>query len=234
MADDLNGADAGGEAGAGGDAGTLLGSDPGALDAGKEQAAGEQAKDPTTLLGAEGTEDDDAGKQDGDGADKDKKTDDPAAEVPENADGYELKFADGVKLDEELLTSFKSTAHELGLTQGQSQKLASLYESHVAKANEAAQKAQVEALNKAQGEWEAELKGSETYKADVGYARKALREYGSPELRAVMNQTRIGSFPAFFKFVSAVGKALSEPGIKGTGDNKTPELPIAQRLWKNM
>ena len=42
---------------------------------------------------------------------------------PESADKYEIKFGEGVAVDDKLLGSFRDTAHKLGLSQGQAQAL---------------------------------------------------------------------------------------------------------------
>ncbi|MDR1684870.1 MAG: hypothetical protein LBR82_00235 [Desulfovibrio sp.] len=185
-----------------------------------------------TLLGpkaqqaAEGVEKPDEGPKEpapGEGKAGDKKEpekpaeDDPAAKVPDKPEGYEIKFAEETQVDEAMLSTFKATAHELGLSQGQSQKLASMYEAQVGRLQEAAVKAQQAALGKVQLEWEAKIKADKDFAQKHNNAMLALRRYGSPELTAVMDQTRIGSFPAFFDFVAAVGGALAEPGFKGSG-----------------
>ncbi|MDR1947613.1 MAG: hypothetical protein LBQ51_10690 [Desulfovibrio sp.] len=233
MADDPNSAGSGNEtqlpdAGAGADAGA----------GGDGTTTAPEGGAPTTLLGVEP----DAGKDDaggdkgegkeGDGkAPKDKQDEDPASKVPDTPEGYDLKFAEGTKVDEELLSGFKTTALELGLTQGQSQKLASLYEAHAVKTRDAVLKAQMENVDKAQGEWEAEIKGEKDFDANLAYAQKTLRQFGNPELTEVLNQTRMGSFPPFYKFMVSVGKALAEPGFRGDSAMRNSNIPLRDRMW---
>ncbi|MDR3176021.1 MAG: hypothetical protein LBU06_05765 [Desulfovibrio sp.] len=202
---------------------------------------GAKGQDGPTLLGApeepgadgEGAGGEGGSDKSGDGTGAKDNPDDPAASVPGRPEDYKLEFAPETRVDATLLEAFQKTAHELGLTLGQSRKLAALYEGHAARMGDAAEKAQLEALDKAQADWEAEIKSDMNFAADFAHARAALRQFGSPELAGVMNQTRIGSFPAFFKFVAAVGKALAEPEFKGAGGSRG-DLPLRDRLWPDM
>ncbi|MDR2123596.1 MAG: hypothetical protein LBP38_01240 [Desulfovibrio sp.] len=213
--------------------------------AAEEKAAGNEKAgraDAGTLLGAAGDGNDAAhaagsGERDGgrsEGKADGKETDpDPADKVPDTPAGYALTFADGARIDAALLDGFKNTAHAVGLTQKQSQSLAALYEKHVAEMDDAARQAQSEALDKAQSQWEAEIKSDGEFEENYAHARRALRRFGSPELTTVMNQTRIGSFPAFFTFVAAVGKALAEPAFKGAGSGN-PGNSVGRILYPDM
>jgi hypothetical protein len=259
MADDPNAVGSGGDvkpdagagtgqgAGAGGQGDAGLKGDKGGTEGkgdtgdglGKETLLGKGAGKPAD--GAEKPAGDGKDPAAGDGKGDDKKEpekgkdDDPAAKVPDKPEGYELKFKEDTHVDEGMLEGFKSTAHELGLTQGQVQKLAAMYEERAAKAGEAAHKAYVERLNKAQAEWESRIKADKDFEQKLTLATQALRQFGSDELNAVMDQTRIGSFPAFFNFVAAVGKALAEPEAGGSGaGGQGQEKPLADRLWPGM
>jgi hypothetical protein len=226
MAEETKAAESGGEnlnsdAGAGGqdDAGAGLTGDTLLGDKASKAAAG------TDKAGDDGKDAAAGDDKAGDKKEPDKgKDDDPAAKVPDKPEGYDLKFGEDIVIDETMLSTFKATAHELGLSQGQSQKLASMYEAEVGRIQEAAITAQREALDKAQVEWETKIKADKDFEQKYSNAMLALRQFGSAELTQVMDQTRIGSFPAFFDFVAAVGGALSEPGFKGSGTgggNKT-------------
>ena len=206
---------------------------------GGESLNGEQNVDPLakdTLLGAS-DEGEDTTPGDGDTATESTTKEaagDPAAMVPDKPDGYDLKFDEATVVDNEMLGGFKATAHELGLTQAQTQKLASYYESQIAKINETALKTQIASLDKAQEDWEAQIKGDKEFRQNFTNARAALKEFATQELVEVMNQTRIGSFPAFFHFVAAVGKALAEPETRGAAATSREEPSLRDRLWPNM
>ena len=167
------------------------------------------------------------------GESKQAKDGDPASLKPDKPEGYELSFDKGVNVDQGLLASFKNTAHELGLNQGQAQKLAALYAGHVAGSAEAANKAQLAALTEAKKGWESEITARPGFKQEVMDARRTLKEFGSEELCTIMDDTLLGSHPVFFDFMVKVGKALAEPGFRGSGGSEN-EKPLADRLWPGM
>ena len=154
------------------------------------------------------------------------KPDDPAALVPEAPDGYALTFQDGVNVDKGLLGNFQQAAHKLGLNQGQAQELANLYAADAAEK----EKAQAQAMAETQRTWEAEIKNTATFSEDCRSARATLIEFGSfghvnekgepalhPELKEIFDDTLIGSHPKVFSMFAAIGKALAEPTVRGSG-----------------
>ncbi len=190
----------GGQGGAGDNGGTLL-TKPDAApapggDGGQPPAAG-----TTPEAGKEGA------------ADGGNTPPDPLTLVPENADGYTLGFKEGTEVDVELEKGFRAAAHEMGLNQGQAAKLAGLYEAHTKQAGEA----QAVAMQKTVQGWEAEITASPTFTADEGHAKRALQQFGSPELTDLLNESFLGSHPQVFRLMTNVGKALAEPTLKGKG-----------------
>ena len=155
------------------------------------------------------------------------------AAVPDKPDGYALKFAEGLTIDNALLGGFQNTAHELGLSKGQAQKLADMYTKHMGESAASFQEAQAKALTEAERSWRAEIEARPGFKQEVGDARRVLAQYGSSELNAIMDQSLMGSHPVFFDFVVKVGKALAEPELRGmAGSDK--KVPLADRLWPDM
>lgn len=63
------------------------------------------------------------------GADNSANTD----EVPGWPNEYRITFNEGTEVDQELLSRFQRTAHELKIKPSQAQKLAAMYEAHMAK-----------------------------------------------------------------------------------------------------
>lgn len=208
--------------------------------------AGKGSDDSGTLLTREGGETGDAGdakpgEQDAgkEGQEKvkegeGKKDVDPATLVPAKPEDYALNFADDVSVDKGLLENFKAAAHEIGIPQGQAQKLADFYVKNMGDSAKAMQDAQVSALLEAKKGWEAEITARPGFKAEVADAKRTLKEFGTPELDTVMEQTLLGSHPVFFDFVVKVGKALAEPEVRGRGTGGDKEKPLDQRLWPNM
>lgn len=171
-----------------------------------------------------------AGEQDAGG----EKTDPALAVTPDGPEGYDLSFGEGTEVDQHLLGDFTRTAHELGLTKGQAQKLAAMYEARINQATQAVQDEQAAALRVAREAWISEIKGRPTFKSEESQVKKALAAFGSPELFDLLDQTRLGDHPVFWNFMARTGQALGEPGFHGRGAGGGPEPPLPARMWPNM
>lgn len=175
--------------------------------------------DATLLTGGEGR---DAPEQAmyPENSDTDGNDADAALQVPENPDGYALNFADADSVDTALLAQYTSLAHEMGLNRSQAAKLAAMYENHVS----GQVQRQMETLREAEKGWLAELRADKGFTVDMTHARRAVEQYGSPELMSVLEETRMGSHPVMVRFMAKIGKALAEPGFRatsGAGANKS-------------
>ena len=165
---------------------------------------------------------------------KPSEPDDPSLSVPETPEGYDLQFGADTEVDKAMLGEFTKTAHELGITKAQAQKLAGMYESRVKAAVAEQQQRTMEYQRTALEKMESEIKNSPTFNEDRARARAVLRKYGDKELNQILDQTFIGSHPRFFKFVSDIGKTLEEPVFTGEGYGGKKEEPLEKRLWPNM
>ncbi|MDE6734632.1 MAG: hypothetical protein K2J64_04110 [Desulfovibrio sp.] len=186
----------------------------------------------------QGNDTPDAGKEGTTGKEqpKDKEgeepKDDPAAQVPDKAEGYELTFAKDTQVDTALLDGFRKTALEIGLTRGQAQKLGSLYEAHMKKAASRVQEEQTKALLQARKTWEAEITSQPGFREDLGRIQTALRQFGDRELYELLDQTNLGSHPKMFAFMAKIGRALAEPGFHGGASGEAKSA--AEVLYPNM
>ncbi len=153
---------------------------------------------------------------------------DPAAAVPDNPEGYALQFGKEITVDTDLLGQFKTTAHEMGLTQGQAAKLAALYEGHMA----GLVAGQVETVRSAEQGWIAELQADKDFSAQVAHARLAREEFGTPELTELFLETRLGSHPAMVRCFAKIGKALAESKFRAT-DSPGAAKSAADTLYPN-
>jgi hypothetical protein len=215
-------------------------SEPG-VDAGSDTGNDQTTESPggSTLLtkgdeqdvGGDNPEGQEEPKPEGDG---DKSGEDESATVPDSPEGYKLEFSPDTNVDKDLLGNFTKTAHELGITNEQAQKLGGMYEGYVKDAQLKMQKAAQEHAFSTVQNWEKEIKSAPTYPEDRANAMKALRQFGDKELNAVLDQTYLGSHPRFFKFMAQVGKALSEPGFHGSGNGGGNDVPLRDRLWPDM
>lgn len=143
--------------------------------------------------------------------------------LPETADKYEINLPKDSKFDPAFLTSYKDVALKAGILPKQAQALMEWYQGEAGKA-QAGQAGQVEAQAQAQkvesDKALASLKEEwgKNWDQNVSRAQGAVREFGSPELSALLNQTGMGNHPAFIKLFSKMGGVLQEDTLKGNGN----------------
>lgn len=155
-----------------------------------------------------------------------------AEEVPEQY--ADFSFEEGKALDASLADDIKATAKELGLTQSQAQKMADL----ALKRTEAAQTQQAELLTQARTEWAETAKsdsefGGDTLSENLGIARKALDTFGTPELKALLNESGLGNHPEVIRVFYRAGKAISDDRIVTGGVGASAQQGDARRLYPN-
>lgn len=147
---------------------------------------------------------DDAGKADG------TKADEPIA--------YDFKAPEGVELDGVAVDEFKAIAAELKLPADGAQKVVDLYGKLQAQRAEAFA-AQVQA-------WGEEVKadkevGGAKLDENLGVARKAIDQFGTPELKTLLDSTGMGNHPEVVRLMVKIGRAISEDKIvRGTAGEK--------------
>ena len=203
---------------------TLLGDGQNNTDAGTDGSGDSSASGADNQAGANNNQDggdagnnqDGAGGSDNDGSGND--ADDSSGQgAPENYEAFTLP--EGMELDKSLVEGVTPIFKELGLDQGSAQKLVDAYN--------AAQTQRGEADNEAQADmvkgWNEELKadkdfGGDKFDENIATAKKAIKEFGSPELTDMMNSTGIGSHPEFVKFVFKIGSMMSEDSFRHSGD----------------
>lgn len=227
------------------DAGSVLFPNEGDEGEGKDDGAG--GDDDTSGEGegegeksgdGEGEADDDkSDKDDADGDDKDAKAD----EVPEDGK-YDLNMPEGVEVDAELLEALGPDFKELGLTNGQAQKLADKFiEVQQKRAEDYGKTPEGQWLtvagdfyqkNGTPDTWAEKAKadkeiGGDKWDDTVASAARAMDKLGSPELREYLNASGGGNHPALIKFASKVGALISEDvpagdGAEGSGSPADP------------
>lgn len=154
------------------------------------------------------------------GANKDKE------EVEGAPEAYEDFVApEGMELNAETLDSFKEFAKSVNLPQAKAQALVDMATGLVANA----QTAQAEAFAAEADGWrEATLKDAEfggTKLAEaLPLAVRARDQFGTPELKALLDASRLGDHPEVVRFFYKVGKATSEDTFV-PGGTKTATAP---------
>lgn len=151
---------------------------------------------------------------------------DKAPDAPKGApDKYEFKPVEGRNLDSETMSTFAEVARELDLTQDSAQKILDRMAPQMAQR----QQAQIEAIRKewvAASQTDAEF-GGDKIAENLATARKALDQFGTPELRALLNESGLGNHPEVIRMMYRAGKAISEDTYVGraasTGGKPAPK-----------
>lgn len=153
----------------------------------------------------------------------------PTGGAPEN---YEFKAIEGAEVGDEVLAAYSDAAKELNLPQDAAQKMLD----KMAPALASRQTAQFEA---AKTQWAEAARtdkefGGEKLDASLATARKAIDAFGSPELKALLNDSGLGNHPDVIRFMVRAGATVSEDsfvsGNSGGGEEKT----VAQRMYPGM
>ena len=159
---------------------------------------------------------------------QDAKSDAESDEKQDAPDDYEaFTLPEGVEMDDSALDKFKPIAKEAGLDQANAQKFVDLYTEAVIEATESQQKMWADT----QQTWVDQAKadpeiGGDKFENNLGDAKRAIKQFGTPELDEAMAVTGAGNHPEFIRFMSRVGKAISEDSMvpgRATAGPKTPE-----------
>lgn len=147
----------------------------------------------------------------------DKAADKPAG-APEKYEAFTLP--EGTKISDELNGDLAATAKELGLTQEQAQKLADLAAKHGGNQ----QTAMADAVQKARAEWAQSSTsdkefGGEKLSENLAVAKKAMDQFGTPELKTLLNESGLGNHPEIIRAFYRAGKAISEDRVVTHGNS---------------
>lgn len=156
----------------------------------------------------------------------------PEKVVPEK---YEFTQPEGVSLDTETLGEFEGLARELNLSQEEAQKVTDIG----AKLAQKWETKQAEAIQQAAADWAATATADKEYGGEkltesLATAKKALDAFGTPELRTLLNDSRLGNHPEVIRFMVRAGKAISEDRMVtgGAGPSKAG-TDTAKALYPN-
>ena len=155
-------------------------------------------------------------------------------EVPAGApEKYELSLPEGVQMDESGIKAFSEFAKDINLTQDAAQAM-------LAKMAPALQARQNDAMKVAKAGWETQSKadpefGGEKITENVAVAMKALKQFGTPELSKLLNESGLGNHPEIIRAFYRAGKAISEDGTFVNGATSgAGNKSAAQRMYPNM
>jgi hypothetical protein len=167
------------------------------------------------------------GQGDKPASDGGEKPGDKPAGAPEK---YELALPEGMTLDEATFAAAEPVLRELGLNNEQATKLASVIAE--VRASEA------EAFVQQVQEWgkttqaDPEI-GGKALEATLTEGRKALAKHGTPELRALLDNTGLGNHPEVVRFFARVGKTILTEDSVVTGERSGGTKSMAERLYGN-
>jgi hypothetical protein len=152
---------------------------------------------------------------------------DPANVVPEDGK-YTIAVPEGFVVDQKLVDALGPEFKEMGLTQGQAQKLADKF--MTVKADEA--KAQQTAWTKTVSQWADDAKadadmGGDKWDGTVSKAVKAMDALGTPALKKYLDASGGGNHPEIIRVFAKVGDMISEdsPPNNGAGGSGKPADP---------
>lgn len=190
----------------------------------------QQATDGQTTQAQDGATD---GQTEG-GKDGATEGDKPADGAPEK---YEFKSQAGEEFDAEVVNAYSEVAKELNLSQDAAQKVLD----KVAPVMQARAAQQIEALRNGWAESAKADKefGGEKLTENLAVAKKALDQFGSPELSKLLNESGLGNHPEIIRAFFKAGKAISEDryvgGDQGRGGKTGPKEfgDLASALYSN-
>lgn len=165
--------------------------------AGGEQAGQQQAADGQKPQEGQAAEQDNQGEV---GA----KADEKPAGAPEK---YEFKAPEGATYDDAVIGAYSEIAKELNLPQESAQKMLDKVAPVIAER-------QAEQIKAAQTAWADSAKADKEFGGDkltenLGIAKQALDTFGTPELKALLNESGLGNHPEIIRAFYRAGKATS-------------------------
>lgn len=154
-----------------------------------------------------------------------------AAGAPEAYEAFTLP--EGLTADTPVLGEFAALAKEANLPQATAQKFVDLAGKMQTQTIEGVQTAL-----EAQGDkWGQDAKadkefGGDAFDANLAIAKTALDTFGTPELKSLLNQSKLGNHPEVLRAFVRIGKAISQDGFvpgRNSGSaksffDKSPEL----------
>lgn len=159
----------------------------------------------------------------------------PAGEGKETP-AYELTAPADFPLPEANLKSFSEACHKLGLSREQAEGMLHWHRDfHTAVSGEA-QAAEARVLDGWQKEMQADRDfGGAHMKATVAEARKALAAFDPDgSLRNLLRESNYQYNPAVIRAIARIGRAMGEHDFIGEGGGGKADVPLEERLYRNM
>lgn len=157
----------------------------------------------------------------------------PVDAKPEGApEAYEWKLPEGVDFDESGLQAFGEFAKESGLTNDAANALLGKMAPVMAERQRAAQAAMIDGwLTQSQSDQEF---GGAKLQENIAVAKKAMDQFGTPELTTLLNESGLGNHPEIIRAFYRAGKAISEDRFIGGNRASQVSDDPAKRLYPNL
>ena len=197
----------------------------GATDGGTDKAATTTGgQEENTLLGGEEKTAEakpDQGGEDPKGGDPKAAT--KGAEKAAPPEYTDFTVPEGMQVNEELMSEFKTRAAEMGLPQEAAQKLVDLQVKNT--------QAQIDAFHRQRAEWRSEFPAgaADPVVKDAAYVLRRFDADGA--LARELAETGQGDNPKVIRFLAAIRKEFKEDDVHTGDDAKQDKRPLRERLW---
>lgn len=163
---------------------------------------------------------------------------DPGKAADAAPEKYEFKAPEGVELDDSVVTAFSDVAKELKLSQDAAQQLVEKLAPVLAQSTMAKAEGFFEDIGGAPATWADKARadtefGGAKFDANLAVAAKAMK-LATPEMRALLDKTRVGDHPEMIRWMVRVGKALSEDTFVGGDPPPAKPTDAAKKLFPYM
>lgn len=198
-------------------------------------APADATTDGTTILGAEtaATETTEATTE---------ATEVAATEATGAPEAYEFNLGEGVTVDQDALAVFEPVLRELNIDQATADKLVGTYaEKLLPMMEERANVQAEEAGAQLRADWSRQFSadpeiGGAKLEESRSFAAKAMQHFmpnnaEGQAFRTFLNESGLGNHPEMGRFLSRVGRQLSEAAVDETTGNATSQTSVAERWY---
>jgi hypothetical protein len=146
-------------------------------------------------------------------------------------ESYDFKAAEGAVFDPKVIADFSEVAKSLNLSQEKAQSV-------LDKMAPTIKAQQLEAVETMKAQWAESAKADKEFGGDklsenLGYAKKALDAFATPELRSLLDESGLGNHPELIRAFVKAGKAISEDGFVQGGRSPSGSKSSAKDLYSN-
>jgi hypothetical protein len=189
--------------------------------------------DGTTILGAEAAATTEATTE---------TTEVAATETTGAPEAYEFNLGEGVTVDQDALGVFEPVLRELNIDQATADKLVGTYAEKLLPMMEERANAQAEEAGaQLRADWSRQFSadpeiGGAKLEESRSFAAKAMQHFmpnnaEGQAFRTFLNESGLGNHPEMGRFLSRVGRQLSEAAVDETTGNATSQTSVAERWY---